>query len=133
MHKPTVETRAQVYALSSFGVPQDEMSKFFGLSDDTLRKHYKAEFDRAATERNAEVASFLFRAANGSALETGASHADCLKAAMFWLKTRARWRETTDLNHKSDDGSMTPGIDMSKLPTEVLEAIVAAKKDAEPG
>jgi len=108
MHRPTDETKAQVFALASFGVTQDEISKFLDVSDDTLRKHYKKEIDSASVERNAEVAAFLFRSANGSALEAGASHSDCLKAAMFWLKTRARWRETTDVNHTSDDGSMTP-------------------------
>lgn len=29
-------------------------------------------------------------------------------AAMFYLKTQAGWRETQNMNHTSDDGSMSP-------------------------
>ena len=127
LHQPTSETRAQVFALSSFGVTQDDIGRFLGLSDDTLRKHYGAELDRAKVDRNAEVAAFLFRSANGSTIQEGASYSDCLKAAMFWLKTRAQWRETNNLDVTSSDGSMTPRVlDLSSLPAEALEAIVRA-------
>ena len=98
-HCPTQETRAQVYALSSFGVNQDTIGDFLDISDDTLRKYYSEELKRASVDRNAEVAAFLFRSANGSTLTEGASYADCLKAAMFWMKTRAGWREKNDYNH----------------------------------
>jgi transposase-like protein len=107
-HVPTDETRAQVYALSSFGVTQDDIGRFIGVSDDTLRKWYSAELDRASVDRNAEVAAFLFRSANGSAIAEGASYSDCLKAAMFWLKTRAQWRERHEVDHTSSDGSLFP-------------------------
>jgi len=102
-HKPTKETRAQVFALSSFGITQEHIGSFVGLSDDTLRKFYREELDKASIDRNAEVAAFVFRSANGSTISEGASYSDCLKAAMFWLKTRAKWRETTDVNLTSDD------------------------------
>jgi len=92
-HKPTEETRAQVFALSSFGITQEHIGSFVGLSDDTLRKFYREELDKASIDRNAEVAAFVFRSANGSTISEGASYSDCLKAAMFWLKTRARWSE----------------------------------------
>jgi hypothetical protein len=102
-HIPTKETRAQVYALSSFGVTQDDIGRFIGVSDDTLRKWYSYELYRASVERNAEVAAFLFRSANGSTIEEGASYADCLKAAMFWMKTRAGWRETDRQNETQQE------------------------------
>lgn len=120
-HRPTDETRAQVFALSSFGVKQDDIAPFLGISDDTLRKHYSAELARASIERNAEVAAFLFRSANGSTIAEGASYADCLKAAMFWMKTRAQWRETNNLDHTSSDGSMTP----KGMPDDVIAALDA--------
>ena len=107
-HQPTDEMKAQVFALSSFGVNQNEIGKFVGVSDDTLRKHYSAELAKASVDRNAEVAAFLFRSASGSTIPEGASYSDCLKAAMFWLKTRAQWRETNQINHVSEDGSMSP-------------------------
>ena len=104
LHKPTDEMRAQVFALSSFGVKQDDIGGFLGITDDTLRKHYAAELDRAAIDRNAEVAAFLFRSANGSTISEGASYSDCLKAAMFWLKTRAQWRETSVIEGPGENG-----------------------------
>jgi hypothetical protein len=107
-HVPTDETRAQVYALSSFGVKQDDIGDFLGISDDTLRKWYPYELARASVERNAEVAAFLFRSANGSTIPEGASYSDCLKAAMFWMKTRAGWREKQEIDHTSSDGSLKP-------------------------
>jgi len=123
LHQPTDETRAQVYALSSFGVTQDDIGRFLGLSDDTLRKHYAPELERAKVDRNAEVAAFLFRSANGSTLKEGASYSDCLKAAMFWLKTRAQWRETSAVEHTSPDGSMSPA------PTQIIFTGVEAPDD----
>ncbi len=51
---------------------------------------------------------FLYQNASGSTLKDGATYSDCVRAAMFWAKTRMGWRETQDLNHKSEDGSMTP-------------------------
>ena len=108
LHIPTDETRAQVFALSSFGVTQDGIGGFLGLSDDTLRKHYAEELARAAIDRNAQVAGFLFTSASGASIADGASYSDCLRAAMFWLKTRDGWTEKQALDHTSSDGSMTP-------------------------
>ena len=115
LHEPTDETRAQVFALSSFGVKQDDISEFLGLSDDTLRKHYADELRRAKVERNAEVAAFLFRSANGSTIEDGASYSDCLRAAMFWMKTQGGWRETQQVDHTTNGKDM-PAVVQYKLP-----------------
>lgn len=103
-HIPTDEIRAQVFALVSFGVNQDEIGAFIGISDDTLRKHYAAELARASVDRNAQVASFLFRSASGASIPEGASYSDCLKAAMFWMKTRAGWRETSAVELSGQGG-----------------------------
>jgi len=113
-HKPTDEIRAQVFALSSFGVTQEDIGKFIGISDDTLRKNYSSELDRAAIDRNAEVAAFLFRSANGSTLAEGASYSDCLKAAMFWMKTRAQWRETAQVEHSGPGGGPIQTEDVTR-------------------
>ena len=110
LHEPTEETRAQVFALSSFGVKQDDIADFIGISDDTLRKHYREELRKAKTERNAEVAAFLFRSANGSTIEDGASYSDCLRAAMFWMKTQAGWRETQNVDHTTNGKDMPGAI-----------------------
>src|SRR5215203_4384031 len=62
---------------------------------------YRPELDRAQTEANA-VAESLFRKATGDGSQA-------VTAAIFWLKTRARWKEPTlETNmNLSADGSIT--------------------------
>src|SRR3712207_5833975 len=100
-HQPTEATRKQVKALAAYGVPQDEIGKVIGISKPTLEKHYREELDRAAIEANARVAESLFRKATSEG-------AQAVTAAIFWLKTRAQWKEpATDTNMKlSADGSI---------------------------
>jgi len=93
-HQPTDKTRAEVEALKSFGVPQEDIAGYIGIDRKTLAKHYKDELDTAQTKANATVARFLYQAASGKALNEGANYADCVRAAMFWAKTRMKWRET---------------------------------------
>jgi len=93
-HNPSPQNRAEVSALKSFGVAQSDIANYIGVDEKTLRKHYRDELDNAQTKADATVAKFLYNAASGKALESGASHADCVRAAMFWAKTRMKWRET---------------------------------------
>ena len=48
---------------------------------------------------------FLYQAASGQALATGATHSDCVRAAMFWAKTRMGWRETSVQEITGKDGA----------------------------
>ena len=95
-HAPTEKSRAEVSALCSFGIPQSEIAIFLGIDAKTLRKHYREELDVASTKANAQVGRFLFQNASGQTLKSGASHGDCVRAAMFWAKTRMGWREKDD-------------------------------------
>jgi DNA-binding XRE family transcriptional regulator len=87
-HEPSEASRRQVRALAAYGIPQDEIARVIGVSKPTLEKHYRPELDRAETEANAKVAESLFRKATGDG-------ARAVTAAIFWLKTRARWKEPT--------------------------------------
>jgi hypothetical protein len=93
-HEPTPQTRAEVSALKSFGVPLDDIADYIGIDRKTLSKHYPDEIKTAQIKANANVAKFLYGAASGKAMEQGATHSDCIRAAMFWAKTRMQWRET---------------------------------------
>ena len=93
-HKPTEKTRAEIIALRSYGVPIKEVAAYIGIDDKTLYKYYKDELENSAIKANANVGKFLYQAASGQALQTGASHGDCVRAAMFWAKTRMGWKET---------------------------------------
>jgi hypothetical protein len=77
--------RQKVLHFAGLGVPQDDISRFIGCSPKTLRKHFRDELDRGVAEANAQISGCLFQAARGGSVT----------AQIFWLKTRARWREKT--------------------------------------
>lgn len=83
-HEPTDKTRAEVGALASFGNTQEEISGHLGICEDTLVKYYREELDNSVVRANAKVAAKLFKKATDG---------DDLSAMIFWLKTRAKWRE----------------------------------------
>jgi len=97
-HKPTDLTRKTVRALSAYGVPHEKIALTLGIVHDTLVKYYKKELDTASSEACAKVAESLFRKATGDGPQSVA-------AAIFWLKTRARWRETSTIEEAA------PGIE----------------------
>ena len=103
-HIPTAQTRATVESMAAYGIPQDEIAATLGIAPKTLRKAYRDELDTAATKANARVGQFLYRAASGAAIADGATQADCIRAAMFWAKTRMGWRETNNLEVAGKDG-----------------------------
>jgi hypothetical protein len=86
-HKPDPQTRRQVEALAGYGVPESDIAGVVGVSPKTLRKHYRSELDHGHVKANAKVAENLFRKATGDGREA-------VIAAIFWLKTRAGWKET---------------------------------------
>ena len=104
LHQPTEKTRAEIVALRSYGVPIKEVAAYIGIDDKTLYKYYKDELENSAIKANATVGKFLYQAASGQALQTGASHGDCVRAAMFWAKTRMGWKETNVQEHTGVDG-----------------------------
>lgn len=83
-HLPNADTQKQVYELSSVGTTYEDIAKVIGISHDTLTKYYRPELDRGRIDANAIVAGTLFKQAQ----EGNTS------AAIFWLKTRAQWKET---------------------------------------
>lgn len=124
VHKPTSRRRGEVSALTSYGVPQDEIARHLGIDAKTLRKHYRDELDCGALRRNQQVAKFLFENATGKTIKDGASHSDCVRAAIFWAKTRMGFRESSQLDHTSSDGSMN-------APTRIIIEGVAPNADSD--
>ncbi len=89
--KPTEENRRYVEQLSAFGIPHAQIvGLIFGsngkpISEGTLRKYFSAELEVGTTKANAKVASTLYnKAVKGDTT-----------SCIFWLKTRAGWRETS--------------------------------------
>ena len=105
LHQPTEKTRAEIIALRSYGVPIKEVAAYIGIDDKTMYKYYRPELEQSAMKANANVGKFLYQAASGQALKDGASYSDCVRAAMFWAKTRMGWKETDVHEHTGKDGT----------------------------
>jgi hypothetical protein len=75
--------REKVRYLAGVGVRQDDIAKIIGCAPKTLRKRLRDELDRGVAEANATISGYLFAAAK----------AGNIAAIIFWLKTRANWRE----------------------------------------
>ena len=58
---PDDKTRKTVEAMSSYGIPQEDIAKVIGLDPKTLRKHYEYELDTAEIKANAQVAQRLYQ------------------------------------------------------------------------
>lgn len=86
-HKPTPMSRRNVEALAGYGVPEADIAGVVGIDPKTLRKHYRQELRYGHVKANAKVAENLFRKATGDGRES-------VIAAIFWMKTRAQWKET---------------------------------------
>jgi hypothetical protein len=110
-YKPDDVHRRQVEAMAAYGIPEPDISRVVGIDPKTLRKYYRDELDMGSTKANAQVAGFLFNAArNGN-----------VTAQIFWLKTRARWKETpSEHQHTGALGT----FDVRELSDEALERIV---------
>jgi biotin operon repressor len=106
-HQTTEQTRSEVSALASFGIPQEDIASYLGISKPTLAKHYAEELKVSSIKANAAVGKYLYRLASGAALkdpQNPASHAECSRSAMFWAKTRMGWRETNRTEVTGADG-----------------------------
>ena len=110
-HEPDAASRRQVEAMAAYGIPETDISRVVGVDPKTLRKHYREELDLGETKANAQIAGFLFNSArNGN-----------VTAQIFWLKTRARWKETpAEHKHSGAVGS----YDLTKLTDSELERLV---------
>tara|TARA_E500000318_G_C3495241_1_gene186112 strand:- start:71 stop:358 length:288 start_codon:yes stop_codon:yes gene_type:complete len=78
----------------------EQIAKIIGVSEKTLRKHYREELELGRVKANATIGGALFN----SAKEGNTA------AQIFWLKTRAGWRETNRIEHGIDDGTIKPTV-----------------------
>jgi hypothetical protein len=95
----TEALREKVWHLAGLGVPQDDIAKIVGCAPKTLRKRFRAELDRGVAEANAVIAGCLFAAAK----------AGNITAMIFWMKTRARWRERPPADGPDADADADAG------------------------
>ncbi|HJY52257.1 MAG TPA: hypothetical protein VJ349_26975 [Stellaceae bacterium] len=117
--------REKVRHLAGVGVRQDDIARIIGCAPKTLRKQCRDDLDRGVAEANAMVSGSLFAAAKGGNVT----------AQIFWLKTRAHWRENavrSDAASVSDAEGSSPVVlvlpDNSRDP-ELTHALQDAHQD----
>lgn len=93
-HEPTQQDRDTAKRLSALGVPHEDIALRLKISSDTLVKYYQEELDEGRIDANSAIAGTLFNQAKKGNTA----------AAIFWLKTRARWKETQSHEHSGVDG-----------------------------
>jgi hypothetical protein len=95
--------REKVRHLAGVGVRQDDIARIIGCAPKTLRKRCRDDLDRGVAEANAIVSGSLFANAK----------AGNVVAQIFWLKSRAQWRERAvpdDPASGSDAGGNSPVV-----------------------
>ena len=75
-------------------VPELNIASVIGIDPKTLRKHYRHELDNGQVKATAKVAESLFRKATAEGPQS-------VTAAIFWLKTKGGWRETSQDHTRS--------------------------------
>jgi hypothetical protein len=78
---------SKVEAMAGYGLSATDIACVLDLGVDELKAAYEKELASGQIKANARVAESLYRKAIGESRES-------VTAAIFWLKTRARWKET---------------------------------------
>lgn len=119
--EPTDAERKQVEAMSGYGLPIEQIAVLVrgGIDTDTLRKHFSKELIEGKAKANGQVGKTLFQKAMGGDTT----------AAIWWSKTQMRWKEVQAHEITGKDGApiAVATLDVSKLGTDVLAQIMAAK------
>jgi len=111
--------REKVRYFAGLGGRQDDIAKMIGCAPKTLRKRFRSELDRGVAEANATMSGYLFAAAK----------AGNVTAQIFWLKTRAHWREGAAQDARAAD-AQAPRAD-AEADSPVLLVLPDNSRDAE--
>lgn len=109
-HIVTDETKNTVTLLTAFGIRQEQIAIYLNISDRTLRKHYRRELDTGLITANMKVASSLFK----NAIDN-----ESVAAQIFWLKTRAGWKETVEEDKDKEVAPLNINFEVRQAENEV--------------
>lgn len=102
-HIPTDASKAQVETASGLGLPHEQIASLIGISDKTLRKHYKEELAVGKAKASAQIAKSLFNKAQSGDTT----------ALIWWTKAQMRWSETVKQELTGADGAELTGINVT--------------------
>lgn len=119
-HEPTDATRQTVQLHATVGTAQPIIADILGIDAKTLRKYYREELDQSLAKANATIGGQLFNKAKGG--DTA--------AMIFWMKTQAKWKETSVVDNTSSDGSMSTGASALERINSKLARLAAVKDPA---
>ncbi|MGA2492011.1 MAG: hypothetical protein ABSF67_03570 [Roseiarcus sp.] len=102
-HAPTNESRQYVERMIANGMTRETIARVIGVDRKTLEKHYGHELDTGAEVANEKVAATLYEKATDPK-----GGMPTVVAAIFWMKTRARWKEVSGIEHSGPDGESLP-------------------------
>ena len=105
---------------AAIGTLHAQIAKLLGLSVNTLKKYYGEELELGLARANAVVSGTLFTEAKRGNIT----------AAIFWLKTRAGWRETAKVEHSGGTSVEVRQVDATKLSEATLTELMAARGHA---
>jgi hypothetical protein len=83
-YEPTDKDRNIVKIAKAAGCKEESIAKMLSIDLKTLKKYYRDDLDHGTDELTRNVAGALYKNAIGGNVT----------AQIFWLKTRAGWRET---------------------------------------
>ena len=109
---PTDEDKRVIRTFASFGIPYTAIAAEVNVSEITLVKHCGEMMEQARAQANARVAHTLYQLAVTD---------KNLGAVIFWLKTRAGWRETTHV--ELDSRNLNVNINAPQDPAQLAQAV----------
>jgi hypothetical protein len=95
--QPTTKEREQVSMMTAIGIAQPAICQVLKVSEKTLRRACHVEIATGQTQANTQVGGALFQAAVGGNVA----------AMIFWMKTRAGWKETITIEQSKSVAEMT--------------------------
>ena len=116
---PGPEQADQVEKLTALGLSSEDIAATLRIEPKLLKTYYKYELDTADKRTNAAVAKVALQLALSGAAP------DMTK---FWLKTRAGWKETKEVQLTGQGGGP---VQFQEVKQRMLEAIEAEIIDVE--
>lgn len=110
--RPCAEQAREVACMTALGLSEQEIALVLNIEQHVLKRYYRKELVIANNLANAMVA----KTALGMAI-SGRYPA----MTQFWLKSRAKWKETSAVELTGKDGAPLDGI----TPKEKLDAVLA--------